>query len=145
MKERFLNIFLFLISLLFITSGIVLIFFYNIDILKIVHENFNKIFTDGKLAVFFIQLFGTFIFSWGVFFFLMTVFTVMELKNTSVYGFIFWVYTFWALSFGYVLFINNYKFLLIVTAVIYGIIFLPFLLSIPMKSSGGSSSSKEMK
>ncbi len=145
MKEKFLNICLFLLSLAFITAGIILIFFSDLEYLKIIKENFNKIFTDQKLAIFFLQLFGSFILAWGIFFFLLTVFIVMELKNTNIYGFMFWIYTIWTGAFGFVIYRYKYYFLLITLGIIYGIIFLPFLLSLMMKSKNSGTGNNTNK
>lgn len=135
MKEKFLNIFLFLISLSFIGAGVVLMFFNHIDLLAILHKNFNLIFNNEKLSNFFISFFGSFIFGWGIFFFLFTILAVMDLKKNYVHGFIFWAFTFWAVSAGVVSYLFDYKFLMILISIIYGVIFLPFFLSIPLKSS----------
>jgi hypothetical protein len=140
MKERFLNIFLFLISIAFIAGGIISIFFYNQNFMVFVKDHFVSAFKDSKLAIFFLQMIGSFVFSWGMFFFLMTVFTVMDLKSTTVYGYIFWVYTFWALSFGYVSYINKYMFFVILLGGLYGLVFLIFLISLLLKSKNKSDS-----
>ncbi|HOJ63822.1 MAG TPA: hypothetical protein PLE45_05325 [Spirochaetota bacterium] len=137
MKERFLNIFLFLISLVFIGCGIILMFFNKIDLLKIVYTNFNTFLKDETITRFCISLIGTMIFTWGIFFFLLSVFTVMELKSSSIYGFVFWGFTFWALSLAIIAFLYKFYFAMIVTGIIYSILFLPFFLSMPMKSSSG--------
>ncbi len=136
MKERFLNVFLFLFSLVFITAGVLSIFFYKLQFMALPNDYFVNAFKDSHLALFMMQSVGAFVLSWGIFFLLMTVYAVMDLKNRSIYGFIFWVYTFWALSFGYVAYKNNYMFLVFVLCGIYGIIFLPFLIGLLLKGRG---------
>lgn len=135
MKERFLNIFLFLISLIFIACGIVLMFFNKIEPLKIVLTNFYNFFKNENIGEFFIAILGSMIFTWGIFFFLLSIFTVMELKPTNIYGFIFWGFTFWILSFEIILFLYKFYFAMIVSGIIYLVLFLPFFLSLPMKSA----------
>lgn len=134
MKEKFLNIFIFLISLAFIFLGVVLMFFNNLDFIKIVHQNAKMIFIDTNLSNFFIQFCGSFIFAWGIFFFLLTVFAVMDLKTTNIYAYIFWGFTFWAVSAGIVAYLHKYYSLLIGISILYGALFIPFFLSLAMKS-----------
>lgn len=136
MKERFLNIFLFLISLAFITFGIILAFFNKMDYLKIIYTNFDNFFKNETFTTFFISIIGTIIFTWGIFFFLLSIFTVMELKPLSIYGFIFWGFTLWVASFEIVSFLYKFYFLMIFILIIYLILFVPFFFSLPMKSSG---------
>ncbi len=136
MKERFLNVFLFLISITFIGLGIILMFFNDkILMLTFVIDGINAFINNPEVTDYFISLFGSSIFTWGVFFFLLTVFTVMELKNNNVYGFIFWGFTIWIASSGVVTYFHKFYFMLIVLGVLYGILFLPYLFSLPMKSS----------
>lgn len=136
MKERFLNVFLFLISITFIGLGIILMFFNDkILILTFVIDGINAFINNPEVTDYFISLFGSSIFTWGVFFFLLTVFTVMELKNNNVYGFIFWGFTFWIASSGVVTYFHKFYFMLIILGVLYGILFLPYLFSLPMRSS----------
>jgi len=135
MKERFLNIFLFLISLVFIVFGVILMFFNKIDLVKIVYTNFGNFFKNESVSIFFISLIGSMIFTWGIFFFLLSVFTVMELKPANIYGFIFWGFTFWACSIEIICFLHKFYFAMIIIGIVYAIIFLPFFLSLGMKSS----------
>jgi hypothetical protein len=136
MKERFLNIFLFLFSLAFIGLGVLLMFFQKLSFLELIVSQTGKVILSQ--TPFFIAFFGTIIFAWGVFFFLMTVYAVMELKPASVYGFVFWVFTLWAAAAGTVFFLNKMVPLLIGLGILYGAIFLPFFLSMPMKSKAKS-------
>ncbi len=136
MKERFLNIFLFLISLAFIALGVILMFFNKLDFIKIIYTNFDNFFKNENLTMFFISIFGSMIFRWGIFFFLLSIFTVMELKPANIYGFIFWGFTFWAASFEIISFLYKFYFAMITVGIVYLILFLPFFLSLPMKSAG---------
>ncbi|OHD12625.1 MAG: hypothetical protein A2086_04765 [Spirochaetes bacterium GWD1_27_9] len=136
MKERFLNIFLFLISLCFIACGIILIFFNTAKLpyLDLVHTSFDSFFGNPALSSFFIAFLGTFVFAWGIFFFLTTIFIVMEIKNTNMYGFMFFTFTLWAIMAQIVSFLNKFYFLMIVIGILYGILFIPYFISLPMKS-----------
>ncbi|HNZ26156.1 MAG TPA: hypothetical protein PLG34_05240 [Spirochaetota bacterium] len=136
MKEKFLNVFLFLISITFIGLGIILMFFSDkILMLTFVVDGINAFIDNPKVTGYFMSLFGSIVFTWGIFFFLLTVFTVMELKNNNVYGFIFWGFTFWIASSGVVTYLHKFYFMLIILGVLYGILFLPYLFSLPMKGS----------
>ena len=71
MKERFLNVFLFLISITFIGLGIILMFFNDkILMLTFVIDGINAFINNPEVTDYFISLFGSSIFTWGVFFFL---------------------------------------------------------------------------
>ena len=134
MKERFLNIMIFIISICFVVVGFFMMFFSNIQYLDILRNNLDK--TFGGFTDFFIAFLGTIVFAWGVFLFLLMVFSVMDLKSPSVYGFIFWGFTFWCGSVEVISYLRHYYFLMIIIGILYGVIFLPFFMSLPMKSSG---------
>jgi hypothetical protein len=143
MKEKFLNIILFLLSLCFLAGGVVLMFFNNMTQVSILYKNIYPFFSSEKIATFFISFFGTFIFGWGILLFLLIIFAVMDLKRNYLHGFIFWAFTFWAASAGAISFLHKFNFLLIIISIIYGVLFLVFFLSIPMKS--GSQKQTEPK
>jgi hypothetical protein len=137
MRERFLNILLFLFSLAFIAAGVILMFFQDLHILAFVKGKMLEMFVDQKFALFFMAFFGSFIFAWGFFILLLTVFSVMEMKVSSIYGFIFWGFTFWAGSASIVAYLNKYIFLDIAIGAIYGVLLVPFLITLPFKSGNG--------
>jgi len=116
------------------TFGVVLMFFNKLQYTSIIYTNVDKFFNNMPITNFFVAFFGSFIFAWGIFFFLLTVFAVMELKNTSIYPFIFWGFTFWAVLSGVVSFLNKFNFLLICIGVVYALLFLPFFVSLAFKS-----------
>ena len=134
MKEKFLNLFLFLFSFVFLGLGVVLMFFHKVPYFDIITTNGLAFFKDAKLTEFFISFLGTFVFTWGVFFFLMTVFTVMEMKHTNVYGFIFWIFTFWIGLAEFIAFMHTFFPFMIGLGILYGVIFIPFFFALPMKS-----------
>jgi hypothetical protein len=136
MKERFLNIMIFIISIGMIGLGVVMMFFNHLKYFDILHINLSKIFLSPGLTDFFIAFLGTVVFAWGIFFFLLMIFSVMDLRSPSVYGFIFWGFTFWCASVEAISYLKQYWFLMIIIGILYGVIFLPFFISLPMKSSG---------
>jgi len=142
MKEKFLNIILFLVSLFFTCCGIALMFFNGNEKLAVLHKNIAPYFSSERYADFFISFFGTVIFGWGIIIFFLVIFAVMDLKKNYLHGFIFWAFTFWAASAGTVSYLHKFTFLLIVISTVYGVIFLAFFLSIPMKS-GSSAPSRQ--
>ncbi|HQB62089.1 MAG TPA: hypothetical protein PK899_10575, partial [Spirochaetota bacterium] len=71
MKEKFLNVFLFLISITFIGLGIILMFFSDkILMLTFVVDGINAFIDNPKVTGYFMSLFGSIVFTWGIFFFL---------------------------------------------------------------------------
>jgi hypothetical protein len=115
-------------------GGVILMFFSNIDQVSFLHKNINPFFVNEKIADFFISFFGTILFGWGILLFLLIIFAVMDLKKNYLHGFIFWAFTFWAVSAGAISFLHKFNFLLILISIIYGVLFLVFFLSIPLKS-----------
>ncbi|MCG8572682.1 MAG: hypothetical protein MJB14_21330 [Spirochaetes bacterium] len=134
MKERFLNIILFLFSLLFIAAGVILMFFTQLDFLNLVMTQIDVFFNNMKFTSFFLAFLGTILFSWGIFFFLMTIMAVMEIKTTTLYPFMFWIYTFWCAAACGVSYLHGFFFNLILISIIYAILFIPFFLSLFMRS-----------
>lgn len=150
MKERVLNVFLFLLSLGFMVAGVLMIFFQKIGIVQLLAKYIgDKILYGPNTNVdFFVAFFGSFIFAWGIFFFLLTVFAVMELPSTKIYGFIFWGYTFWAIMsiLSGVLYLGKARWsFVIIILVVYGVIFAPYLLTLPLKSSEGKDSGQSQQ
>ncbi|HPO50670.1 MAG TPA: hypothetical protein PLO89_10125 [Spirochaetota bacterium] len=138
MKERFLNLFLFIISLAFMTSGVFFMFFNKAPFINFVVSGFDSYFSNLQFSYFFLSLLGVFIFSWGIFFSLLTVFAVMELKSSAIYPFIFWGFTFWAVLSGIVSFLHSFYFFILATGIAYLILFIPFFISLAMKSKSSS-------
>jgi hypothetical protein len=135
-KERFLNIMIFIISICLVVVGVFMMFFNNIQYFDILRVNLNKFFSVAKFTDFFIAFLGTVVFAWGIFFFLLMVFSVMDLKSPSIFGFIFWGFTFWCGSVEVISYLRQFYFLMIMIGVLYAVIFLPYFMSLPMKSSG---------
>ena len=136
MKERFLNIMIFIISICLVVVGVFMMFFNNIQYFDILRVNLNKFFSAAQFTDFFIAFLGSVVFAWGIFFFLLMVFSVMDLRSPSVYGFIFWGFTFWCGSVEAIAYLRQFYFLMIIIGILYGVIFLPFFMSLPMKSAG---------
>jgi hypothetical protein len=147
MKERFLNIFLFLGSLAMMAAGSIMLFLQSNGLVSQLKNIIEKALSTAGMDItaFIIAFLGSSIFSWGIFFFLLSVYTVMELKNNAIYGFIFWGYTFWITGcvISVILYVGISLPLIILFAILYGIIFIPFFLSLPMKKKAGNSTGND--
>lgn len=81
MNMKIINIMLFLISILYIITGLIFIFFPVPGLIEPLSRSFSSIFKSVKAIDFFIAVSGSFIASWGVMIFISSVYAITEFEK----------------------------------------------------------------
>jgi len=131
MKTKFLNTSLFFVSIIYISIGTLFVLSKDFFIVIIFNDIISNLLNvEQQTTELFTALFGGFIFAWGIIFLLLIIFLVMDLAKNSIYTVIFWGYSSWTMTTSYIFYKNDFRPLLIIMGILYGVIFILYLISL---------------